>query len=132
MPFAKNNAKIGKMDVYVMKLTGVEIDLGIWREHVEVDADDNGNGGFEEDMSAAVTPIEEPHLINAYAKFQLTDPSSDQSIEVAYTKDQKGRLIGFDHLSREIMVLKIRMMASMRTNRLPLLPLRMMESVHST
>ena len=71
------------MDGYVMKFNGAEIDLRNWREHVEVDTDDNRNGGFEEDMSAAVTLMEEPHLINAYAKFQLTDPSSGQPGGVA-------------------------------------------------
>ena len=40
-----------------MKFNGAEIDLRNWRENVEVDADDNSNGGFEEDMYAAATPI---------------------------------------------------------------------------
>ncbi|KAL9187664.1 hypothetical protein ACHAXT_006042 [Thalassiosira profunda] len=78
---------------------GVEIDLGNWREHVEADADE-ANGELEEEEPTPKPPIEEPHLINAYAKFRLTDPNSGRPIEVAYVKDQAGRLLGFDSFSK--------------------------------
>lgn len=110
MCYAKNcNASIGEVDGYVMKFTGVEIDLGNWREHVEADADVTGNGNgdgddelFEEGpvIPTAGGSAEEPHLINAYAKFSLVDPSNGQPIEVAYIKDQKGRLLGFDSFTK--------------------------------
>ena len=44
--------------------------------------------------------MEEPHLINAYAKFKLNEPDTGYPIEVAYMKDQKGRLLGFDSFSK--------------------------------
>ena len=100
VPFEKNNAVIGEVDGYVMKFRGVSIDLGNWREHVEADADE-GNGDFEEEEDVIVVPGEEPHLINAYAKFQLTHPTNGQPIEVAYIKDQKGRLLGFDSFTKK-------------------------------
>jgi hypothetical protein len=40
------------------------------------------------------------HLINAYAKFRLTEPDTGNPIEVAYIKDQRGRLLGFDSFSK--------------------------------
>lgn len=98
VPFQKNDAVIGEVDGYVMKFHGVSIDLGNWREHVEADADE-GDGDFEEED--LVLPGEEPHLINAYAKFQLTHPTNGQPIEVAYIKDQKGRLLGFDSFTKK-------------------------------
>ncbi|KAL7528829.1 hypothetical protein ACHAXR_002660 [Thalassiosira sp. AJA248-18] len=110
--FEKNKAVIGEECGYIMKYVGVEIDLGNWREHVEADADvdGNGNGGDDDDDSfeeeeestpkAAALPVEEPHLINAYAKFKLNHPVSGEPIEVAYIKDQKGRLLGFDSFTK--------------------------------
>ena len=96
--FSKSDAEIGESCGYVLKFNGVEVDLGNWREHVEADADvDSG----EEEEQTPIPQGDEPHLINAYAKFQLTDPKSGQPIEVAYIKDQKGRLLGFDSFTKQ-------------------------------
>lgn len=98
--FSKSSAEIGESDGYVIKFNGVEVDLGNWREHVEADADvDGGDVLDEEDLP--IQNVDEPHLINAYAKFQLKDPESGEPIEVAYIKDQKGRLLGFDSFSKK-------------------------------
>lgn len=97
--FSKSDAEIGENDGYVLKFNGVEVDLGNWREHVEADADVDGG-----DLDEEQTPIphgDEPQLINAYAKFQLTDPKSGEPIEVAYIKDQQGRLLGFDSFTKQ-------------------------------
>ena len=61
---------------------------------MEADADEGGQD------SAADVSTEEPHLVNAYAKFQLTHPTNGKPIEVAYIKDQKGRLLGFDSFTK--------------------------------
>ena len=109
MPFSKVDSDIGEMEGYVIKFVGVEVDLENWREHVEADADEGGqedNGG--DDLGKEEEPIpnpasahgEDPHLINAYAKFKLIDPRTGQPIEVAYIKDQRGRLLGFDSFSK--------------------------------
>jgi len=94
----------GDGEGYIVRFYGVELDLGSWREHVEADADDaNGDDGFEDEtpVASASSNTDEPHLINAYAKFQLTDPSgSGRPIEVAYVKDQRGRLLGFDSFTK--------------------------------
>jgi len=98
--FSKSSAEIGENDGYVIKFNGVEVDLGNWREHVEADADEDSGDVLDEEE----TPIphgDEPHLINAYAKFQLKDPETGEPIEVAYIKDQKGRLLGFDSFSKK-------------------------------
>ncbi|KAK1749199.1 hypothetical protein QTG54_001138 [Skeletonema marinoi] len=96
--FSKSDAEIGESCGYVLRFNGVEVDLGNWREHVEADADvDSG----EEEEQTHIPQGDEPHLINAYAKFQLTDPKSGQPIEVAYIKDQKGRLLGFDSFTKQ-------------------------------
>ncbi|KAL7500135.1 hypothetical protein ACHAWT_008618 [Skeletonema menzelii] len=98
--FSKSDAEIGENDGYVLKFDGVEVDLGNWREHVEADADEDGGDVVDEEQTP--TPNgDEPQLINAYAKFQLTDPKSGGPIEVAYIKDQKGRLLGFDSFSKQ-------------------------------
>ena len=94
MCYNKDHSEIGEVDGYVIKFHGVEIDLGSWREHVEADADEGGQD------SAVDVPMEEPHLVNAYAKFQLTHPTNGKPIEVAYIKDQKGRLLGFDSFTK--------------------------------
>ena len=103
-PFSKTDADIGERDGYIIKYIGVEVDLGNWREHVEADADDGRDGEFLDDEEQQQLPQlshhpEERHLINAYAKFRLTDESG-QPIEVAYIKDQKGRLLGFDSFTK--------------------------------
>ena len=82
------------------KQFSIEVDLENWIEHVEADEDVESEGDDEDTPIAALTIADEPHLINAYAKFQLTDPNSGEPIEVAYIKDQKGRLLGFDSFSK--------------------------------
>ena len=62
-------------------------------EHVEAESD-------ESNVDDTTPQTEEPHLINAYAKFQLTNPTNGQPIEVAYIKDQNGRLLGFDSFTK--------------------------------
>ena len=42
----------------------------------------------------------EPHLVNGHAKFLLADPRHGRPLEVAYVKDQRGRLLGFDSFSK--------------------------------
>jgi len=86
--------------------------LGSWREFVEADADGvaggNGGGGDDDDLfeegpviPTAAGSAEEPQLINAYANFSLVDPNNGVNpIEVAYIKDQKGRLLGFDSFTQ--------------------------------
>ena len=98
---------------YVVKFNGVEIDLESWKEHMdaETDNDDDYENNSSSSTTAATTTSDDdgPHLINASAKFQLIDPNAKQSpredgkhyydngqIEVAYIKDQRGRLLGFD------------------------------------
>jgi len=97
--YNKDHSEIGEVDGYVIKYHGVEIDLGSWREHVEAESDES-NVDDTTPSSARSVPTEEPHLINAYAKFQLTNPTNGQPIEVAYIKDQNGRLLGFDSFTK--------------------------------
>ena len=99
--FSKSNAEIGENDGYVIKFNGVEVDLGNWREHVEADADVDSGDVIDEEETPSIPNGDEPHLINAYAKFQLTDPESGEQIEVAYIRDQKGRLLGFDSFTKK-------------------------------
>ena len=94
--YNKDHSEIGEVDGYVIKYHGVEIDLGSWREHVEAESDES----TEDSTAKAAVPTEEPHLINAYAKFQLSNPTNGQPIEVAYIKDQNGRLLGFDSFTK--------------------------------
>lgn len=77
---------------HVVRYHGAEVDLSNWSVHVEAEED----GDRASDRAA---PGEDPHLINAYAKFDLVDPSG-RPVEVAYVKDQDGRLLGFDSFSR--------------------------------
>ncbi|KAL7511881.1 hypothetical protein ACHAXN_008832 [Cyclotella atomus] len=98
--FIKAESSIGEKDGYIVKFVGAEVDLGNWREHVEADADENGVFLEEEETRAATTNTDEPHLINAYAKFRLMEPDIGNPIEVAYIKDQRGRLLGFDSFSK--------------------------------
>jgi len=97
--YNKDHSEIGEVDGYVIKYHGVEIDLGSWREHVEAVSDES-NVDNTTPSSARAVPTEEPHLINAYAKFQLSNPTNGQPIEVAYIKDQNGRLLGFDSFTK--------------------------------
>lgn len=103
-PFTKVDASIGEKDGYVVKFLGAEVDLGNWREHVEADAEESEEFlEDDEEASEKAAPNavgEEPHLINAYAKFKLTEPGTGNPIEVAYIKDQSGRLLGFDSFSK--------------------------------
>ena len=101
-PFTKVESSIGEKEGYIVKFRGVEVDLGNWREHVEADADDGDEFADEEDSLSQSAPknVEEPHLINAYAKIKLSEPETGNPIEVAYIKDQKGRLLGFDSFSK--------------------------------
>jgi hypothetical protein len=87
---------------YVVKFHGVEIDLGNWKEHVEADDDDaDSNDADANDVAApAVASGTEPHLINAHARFHLSDPDGRSPIEVAYLRDQNGMLLGFDSFSK--------------------------------
>ena len=81
----------------------IEVDLENWREHVEADADIESEDLLDEE-DTLTTPLpnaDEPHLINGYAKFPLKDPSSGEPIEVAYIKDQEGRLLGFDSFTKK-------------------------------
>ena len=96
--YNKDHSEIGEVDGYVIKYHGVEIDLGSWREHVEAESDESNVD--DTTSSAKAPPTEEPHLINAYAKFQLSNPTNGQPIEVAYIKDQNGRLLGFDSFTK--------------------------------
>ena len=97
--FARAESSIGEKDGYVVKFIGAEVDLGNWREHVEADAEESEDF-LDEERSFSQSGSEEPHLINAYAKFKLTEPGTGNPIEVAYIKDQKGRLLGFDSFSK--------------------------------
>lgn len=99
--FSKSDAEIGENDGYILKFDGVEVDLGNWREHVEADADEDSGDVLDEEQTPTPNNGDEPQLINAYAKFQLTDPKSGEPIEVAYIKDQKGRLLGFDSFTKQ-------------------------------
>ncbi|KAL7550269.1 hypothetical protein ACHAWF_013509 [Thalassiosira exigua] len=94
--FERDDAEIGEEGGYLLKFRGVELDLGNWREHVEADADDFEGGG-----EGPAVPVvgEEPHLVNAYAKFRLVDDAG-RPIEVGYVKDHEGRLLGFDSFSK--------------------------------
>ena len=100
--FTKAESSIGEKDGYIVAYNGAKIDLGNWREHVEADADESEGFLDEEETSAASASkaMEEPQLINAYAKFKLTEPETGNPIEVAYIKDQSGRLLGFDSFSK--------------------------------
>jgi len=98
--YNKDHSEIGEVDGYVIKYHGVEIDLGSWREHVEAESDDSNVDDTTSGTTTAAVPTEEPHLINAYAKFQLSNPTNGQPIEVAYIKDQNGRLLGFDSFTK--------------------------------
>lgn len=97
-PFIKTESNIGENDGYIVKFSGAEIDLGSWREFVEADSERSGEILDDEENSPKNT--NDPHLINAYVKFKLTQPGTDNPIEVAYIKDQKGRLLGFDSFSK--------------------------------
>lgn len=100
-PFTKIDATIGEKEGYVVKFMGAEVDLGNWREHVEAQAEEDFSLEEEEDQREMTRKkVDEPHLINAYAKFKLTEPDTGNPIEVAYIKDQKGRLLGFDSFSK--------------------------------
>ncbi len=102
---------------YVVKFNGVEIDLESWKEHIDAETDsdeeddnyDIGKNVIARTASTVnINDDDGPHLVNASAKFQLTDPNAKISpnekcydsgrgqIEVAYIKDQQGRLLGFD------------------------------------
>jgi len=92
---------------YSIRFRGVEVDLESWRECVEADADDNDDDVLNEERkdsrSSSSSQSErepQPRLINAYAKFKLIEPDGKRPIEVAYVKDQKGRLLGFDSFSK--------------------------------
>jgi hypothetical protein len=98
-PFTKAESCIGEKDGYIVKFLGAELDLGNWREHVEADADESDEV-LDKEQTIGSKTVEEPHLINAYAKFKLTEPDTGNPIEVAYIKDQKGRLLGFDSFSK--------------------------------
>ncbi|KAL3799025.1 hypothetical protein HJC23_005164 [Cyclotella cryptica] len=105
-PFTKMDAAIGEKEGYVVKFMGAEVDLGNWREHVEAQAEEDFSVDEEEEEEKASQretthkKMVDPHLINAYAKFKLTEPKTGNPIEVAYIKDQKGRLLGFDSFSK--------------------------------
>ena len=81
----------------------IEVDLENWREHVEADADVENEDLLDEDDTpkTSLPNADELHLINGYAKFPLKDPVSGEPIEVAYVKDQKGRLLGFDSFTKK-------------------------------
>ena len=97
--FSKSEAEMEEEDHFLIKFDGVQVDLGNWREHVEADAE---GGEVLDDEDEKPTPHgEEPQLINAYAKFKLNDPKTGAPIEVAYIKDQKGRLLGFDSFTKQ-------------------------------
>lgn len=100
--FIKTESNIGENDGYIVKLSGAEIDLGSWREFVEAASERGGKILDVEENSNANVPknSKDPHLINAYVKFKLTQPGTGNPIEVAYIKDQKGRLLGFDSFSK--------------------------------
>lgn len=70
----------------IINFHGVEVDLRNWIEHVEAEQDESGTSPSGEGN--------DPHLINAYAKFRRLP-----SIEVAYVKDQNGKILGFDSFS---------------------------------
>uniref|UniRef100_A0A7S2EX19 GCK domain-containing protein n=1 Tax=Ditylum brightwellii TaxID=49249 RepID=A0A7S2EX19_9STRA len=58
----------------------------------------------EEAGDAVASPAaaaEDPFLVNVYAKFNLRDPSTNRLIDIAYVRDQDGRLLGFDQFSKE-------------------------------
>ncbi|KAL7461509.1 hypothetical protein ACHAXS_001926 [Conticribra weissflogii] len=90
---------------YSVRFRGVEVDLESWREYIEADADDNGGDDLDENKESSYSSASErepqPRLVNAYAKFKLIEPDRKRRpIEVAYVKDQKGRLLGFDSFSK--------------------------------
>ena len=86
---------------HVVRYDGVEVDLSNWAVHIEAEEDGDQAADCTKDESspAAAAGHEDPHLINAYAKFSLSDPSG-RPVEVAYVKDQDGRLLGFDSFSK--------------------------------
>lgn len=89
---------------YIVKFHGVEIDLGNWMEYVDADDDDGNNKTVASSVSSSLPvagSVVEPHLINTYASFHLTDPDNRRHIEVAYVKDQNGMLLGFDSFSKQ-------------------------------
>lgn len=96
---------------YMVKFNGVKIDLESWKEHIDAETDDDDDDDATENGNVAnASPAGDddgPHLINASAKFRLMDPNYSKTssnnydggggrIEVAYIKDQRGRLLGFD------------------------------------
>ncbi|KAL3768316.1 hypothetical protein ACHAWU_006698 [Discostella pseudostelligera] len=97
---------------YMVKFNGVEIDLESWKEHIDAETDDDDDDDATENgnvaNSSSTGDDDGPHLINASAKFRLMDPNYSKAsfndvdkydggrIEVAYIKDQRGRLLGFD------------------------------------
>jgi hypothetical protein len=90
---------IGEKEGYVVKFMVAEVDSGNWREHLEAQAEEDFLVKEEEEeaLQQEMThkKVKGPHLINAYAKFKLTESDTHNTVEVAYIKDQKGRLLGF-------------------------------------
>jgi hypothetical protein len=94
----KDENELDEEGEYVVKFHGVEIDLGNWKEYIEADNDE----GIHEAVAKSSRSSEEPHLINAYARFHLMDPDNNhRPIEVAYVKDQNGTVLGFDSFFKQ-------------------------------
>ena len=89
----------GDAGEHVVRYHGLEVDLANWAVHIEAEEDGDQASDSADGPSPAAGPDEDPHLINAYAKFGLVDPSG-RPVEVAYVKDQDGRLLGFDSFSK--------------------------------
>ena len=83
-------------DGAIAAFQGAEIDLGSLRERAEAAADGGAAAMAAEDGRA----VGEPHLVNGHAKFRLADPHRGRPLEVAYVKDQRWRLLGFDSFSK--------------------------------
>ena len=98
----------GKGDDAVMSDEEVEEAINLAKAYLKEKEEGSSDGGDEkvrEGTSDGETPVD-PVLIAATAKIIMRDPISGHPIDMAYVRDQDGRVLGFEQFSNEKKLLR--------------------------
>jgi len=98
----------GKGDDAVMSDEEVEEAINLAKAYLKEKEEGSSDGGDEkvrEGKSDDEAPVD-PVLIAATAKIIMRDPISGHPIDMAYVRDQDGRILGFEQFSKEKKLLR--------------------------